>query len=158
MIGTRIQLNEVECRLCKHIAKQRYSINRENNVMNAKIGEQSNEMTDLEGFAGELAFCKMFNIYPDLTVKVNRSAEDKGDCILYGKTVDVKTTKYKTGKLLAAIWKVHYIDLYALMIGEFPVYIFKGFMKAEELLKIERLQNLGHGEGYVAHQLELIEL
>lgn len=156
-IGTKITLNETEQRLCKHIAKERYKVNRKKGVKNSKIGNQSDYLTDLEGFGGEMAFCKLFNVYPDLKVQVTNQQTDTGDCVLpNGKVIDVKTTKYKNGKLLAAKWKTcEDIDAYALMVGTFPSYKFMGFMSRQELLQDSRLTNLGHGEGYAAHQSEL---
>lgn len=156
-ISTSITLNITEQRLCKHIAKERYKVNRKKGVKNSKIGDQSDELTDLEGFAGELAFCKIFNVFPDLLVQVTDQNTDTGDCILSdGTVVDVKTTKYPNGKLLAARWKnCKEIDVYALMVGTFPTYKFMGFMSKDELLQEKRLRDLGHGKGYVAYQNEL---
>ena len=158
-INTLITLNETEQKLCKDIASNRYSNNRANSVSNKKIGKQTNEETDLEGIAAELAFCKLFNVYPDLTIYSRSSSQDKGDVLLpNGKTVDIKTTKYKTGKLLAVTWKSNKVDYYALMVGEFPNYTFKGFMESSELLKPSRLGSLGYGETYIAKQEELKEI
>ena len=159
MIGTEVQLNQVEQNICKAIAKLRYNKNRANNIKDKKIGKQSNHFTDLEGFSAEFAFCKLHNLFPDFSIEPRSSSEDEGDaCLSNGQTVDVKTTKYSTGRLLAASWKKASVDLYALMTGEFPNYIFRGFMQSSELLKTERLGDLGHGEGYLAEQSELSEL
>jgi hypothetical protein len=49
------------------------------------------------------------------------------------------------------------VDLFALMVGEFPIYEFKGFMKRDELLQEKRLGSLGHGPTYIAKQDELVE-
>ncbi len=68
----KISLNEAEQRLCQHIAKKRYEINRESGTFDAKKGGQSNEFVDLNGFGGEMAFCKAFNLYPDTEVKVTQ--------------------------------------------------------------------------------------
>lgn len=157
-IGTSITLDPTEQLICKAIARRRYENARNMNVKNSKMGGQSNEETDLEGISSEMAFCKLFNIFPDLTVQVRSSTEgtDDGDATLRdGRTVDVKSTKYTTGRLLAVRWKKPKIDLFALMIGKFPTYTFKGFMKSEELIKPERIGNLGHGDGYIAEQYEL---
>ena len=157
-IGTTITLDLTEQLICKAIANKRYQNARDMNVKNSKMGGQSNEQTDLEGISSELAFCKLFNVYPDLTVQVRSSAEgtDDGDAVLRdGRTVDVKSTKYHTGRLLAVRWKKPKVDFFALMIGSFPTYTFKGFMKSEELLKEQRIGNLGHGNGYIAVQHEL---
>lgn len=160
-LGITVTLDPTEQLVCKAIAKKRYQNARSMNVKNSKIGDQSNEQTDLEGVSSELAFCKMFNVYPDLTVQVRSSIDgtDQGDAVLRdGRTVDVKSTRYFTGRLLAVRWKKQNVDLFALMIGSFPTYTFKGFMKSEELLKEERIGNLGHGNGYIAQQHELKDL
>lgn len=157
-IGTKITLDPTEQIICKAIANGRYQNARKQNIKNSKIGGQSNEQTDLEGLGSEIAFCKLFNVYPDLTVQVRSSTEgtDDGDAkIRDGRSVDVKSTKYATGRLLAVKWKKPKVDLFALMVGEFPTYEFKGFMKSEELLKHERIGNLGRGEGFIAQQHEL---
>jgi hypothetical protein len=158
-IGTVIELNTVEKAICKQLAKMRYENARNSGVKNSKIGSQSDEFTDLEGISGEFAFCKLFNIYPDLSIAVRSAFQgnDDGDGTLHEKKVDVKTTKYETGKLLAAPWKKTNVDIFALMTGVFPKYTFRGFMKSEELLQSSRLSDLGHGQGYMAYQQELRE-
>ena len=157
--GDVINLSKVEQQICTAIATARFHENREKGVLNKKVGKQSNEATDLEGFAAEFAFCKLFNLYPDFTIEPRRTEDDCGDAVLpCGQTVDVKATKYPTGRLLAVPWKGDNLDLYALMVGEFPNYTFKGFMKREELHKANRLGSLGYGETYIAQQDELKEL
>ena len=160
-IGTEITLNDVEQTLCKDIAKRRFNCARSNKIHNAKMGPQSDEFTDLQGIASELAFCKLFNVYPDTTIYVRSSTkgEDKGDATLpSGLTVDVKVTKYETGRLLAVLWKKKSGDFFALLTGTFPTYTFRGFMRQEELLQESRIGNLGWGDGFMAEQHELYEL
>jgi len=163
-IGTEVELDEIEQKIAKHIAKQRYENNRKKNVTNAKIGNQSNELTDLDGFGAELVFCKLFNRYPDLSIEPRTSKEDQGDAIVQlmqsDVKVDVKCTKYPTGRLITPTWKNKgAVDLYALIVGEFPKYTFKGFMTADELMKDERIGDLGHGKkSYIAEQSELVDL
>ena len=159
MINSVITLNSVEERLATFVAKSRYKNNRDKNIHNSKIGDQSDYLTDLNGFGAELAFSKLFNCYPDMSIFTRDASNDTGDVKLpNGMTVDVKTTTYPTGKLLAVIWKKNTVDLYALMIGSFPTYTFKGFMKSNELLVPERIGNLGHGETYIAKQHELYDI
>lgn len=151
-----IELSEIEQNLAKIIAQKRFSNNRNNNIKNSKRGSQSDETTDLEGIAAEIAFCKIHNIYPDFTIFTRSTKSDKGDARLAnGMTVDIKTTKYINGKLIAVPWKEPNVDLFALMVGTFPKYEFKGFMQKLELLNPKRLGNLGYGETYIAYQHEL---
>jgi hypothetical protein len=156
LIGTEVTLSEVEQKIARFIAKSRFQNNRNQLVNNSKIGDQSDELTDLEGVAGEVAFCKLFNLYPDFSIQVRASCDDKADANLCGLLIDVKTTMYRSGKLLAAIWKTDSkADVFALMTGEFPNYVFCGFMDRTELLRPERIGNLGHGDTYIAEQIEL---
>ncbi len=147
-----IELNTSEQKLAEYHAKARYSNNRISGVTNNKIGSQSNEYTDLNGIGAELAFCKMFNLYPDLGM-----IHSKFDSICHnGTTVDVKVTKYKSGKLLAVTSKkLSDCDVYVLVIGEFPIYKIVGFATAEELLNKENITDLGYGETFKLEQKQL---
>ena len=147
-----ITLNEAEQRLAKFIATGRSNAARSNQITDCKMGSQSGEQTDLDGIAAEIAFCKIHNVYPDLNI-IDRPA---ADCILHnGASVDVKSTRYATGRLLAVRWKKPNVDMFALMVGVFPSYRYAGSMTALELLSDSKLCDLGHGVGYGAMQSEL---
>lgn len=159
-IGTQVELTETEIRLSKHIAKSRSSGNRSEGVTNAKMGKISDEKMDLEGAASEIAFCKLFNIFPDLTISTRSSkagTDSGGDCTLAnGLTVDVKTTTRERGRLLAPKWKkAGSVHLYALLVGSCPTYTFKGFIQDSDLLKEENLIDLGYGITYAVTQDKL---
>lgn len=157
-IGNKIVLNEAEQRLAKYLAKARYMKNRQTGTKDLKVGPQDCEQTDLEGIAAEIAFCKMTNVYPDLQLE-DRPPHDA--VLADGTTVDVKATRYRSGRLLAVPGKLDKSDglhSYSLVVGEFPgPYEFRGFMKREDLLRPERLTDLGHGPTYAAQQDDLKE-
>jgi len=163
-IGTEVSLNEIEQRLCVHVAKVRYAANRDGGVKNALNSANTFDVmptfeVDLEGYGAEVAFCKLFNVYPDFSFHLRDSERDFGDARLAcGRVVDVKSTKYKTGRLLAPLWKNDAHDLYALMIGVFPTYKFVGFMKREDLRREERIGFINGGKAFLAPQEELKEL
>jgi len=150
----KISLSENEQRLAKFIAKSRYANARSKNIKDLKIGDQSNEEVDLEGFGAELAFCKVMNIYPDLETG---DLLPTYDCISrLGVTYDVKSTKHKDGHLLATLKKKNNPpDKYVLIIGEFPDYQIVGEIGAEELLQDVNIGNLGKGDGFMLTQAEL---
>jgi hypothetical protein len=160
--GTEIELGEIEQLIVKGIAKKRHENNRSSNVKNSKIGSQTDEKTDVEGFGAEIAFCKLHNLYPDFSIHARNSSNDEGDASLHIDcgVVDIKGTCYETGKLITPEWKnKNTVDLYALMVGTFPKYTFKGFMKSSELMQKERLGDLGYGKkSYIAYQSELKDL
>lgn len=155
-----ITLNKTEQTLCKFVATKRYENNRAVGTTNSKLGDQTDEQTDLEGIGGEVAFCSLKNVYPDLSIDARSASkgEDTYDAIVQDKTVDVKTTRYENGRLLAVPWKGESDPphCYALMTGTFPTYCFRGYMLGIELLNRDRLGNLGHGMTYIARQSELV--
>lgn len=145
----RITLNEVEIRLAKFVAKKRHELAREKGRPNLRVGGQSDEFTDLNGAGGEIAFCKAMNVYPSLVI----GELDNHDAEILSGTVDVKTTKYRNGRLLAVQSKaMKPADLYALIIGEIPNYRYVGMATAAELFQKENITNLGRGDGYAIEQ------
>ena len=159
LIGTKIVLTPVEQKICEYIGIKRYNINRQKGVTDKKIGKEDNHFMDVNGFGGEFAFCKLFNIMPDFLVQVTQTNKNDYDAIVFNCIkVDVKTTDVLKGRLLAARWKVDEVDCYALMVGTMPNYTFKGFMLREDLKQDKRIGSLGYSKGYIAEQSELKEL
>ena len=126
-------LTESEQIIATFVAEQRTANNRNAGTTNMRKSEMSDFEIDLQGFAGELAFCRMANVFPDLTVH-NRSAskgEDNGDCILEGLRIDVKTSKKADAALWVPVRKIGTADAYALMTGEFPTFRLVGLAGVE---------------------------
>jgi hypothetical protein len=57
-----IILNDIEQKIVQYIARSRFEVNRKNGVKNSRKGKQSDHLTDLDGFGGEFAFCKLSSI------------------------------------------------------------------------------------------------
>lgn len=154
--GQVVTLSNEWQRFAKHLAKKRIHSNRDNGVIDRKFGSQSAWFTDYQGISGEIAFCQLCNIFPDAEIKPQSGT---WDCLLPdGVKVDVKTTKYQTGKLLASLKKADYIwdDLiYALMIGQAPTFRFAGWEWATELIRSENLTILNGRKSYALTQAEL---
>ncbi len=152
----QITLESADQQRVSEISAARYGTNRTHGVKDRSVCGSAD--LDLNGLGGEFAFCRLYEIEPDITVgprsSVNGTAH--GNCILNGKRVDVMTTVRATGRLLAPAWKARSCDYYVLMTGSFPTYECRGFMPASELLQPERLKDLGYGPTYVATQSELI--
>tara|TARA_R100001377_G_C3192471_1_gene111171 strand:- start:2143 stop:2640 length:498 start_codon:yes stop_codon:yes gene_type:complete len=155
-ITVSIVLNEAEQKLATFLATKRYQNARSKGIKDNKIGDQSNMATDLEGMAAEIAACRLLNVYPDLQTE-NIPVHDL--ITGQGYTVDVKVTKYESGKLLAVRNKIkHPSDFYMLMIGTFPTYRCAGFAPKDDLLCESTLTDLGKGEGHALNQSELIPI
>lgn len=148
-----IKLTDSEIRICEWLAKNRYANNRQSSVTDRKIGPQSCDETDIEGICGEFAFCKSMGIYPDMSVSVRKNGHD---FLHNGKRLDIKTTKYQNGKLLAVSSKtVSDVDSYVLVIGKRPSYLIAGWCKSEDLIREENLIDLGYGTTYCLPQNKL---
>ena len=154
MIGTVITLNDAEQRLAKYVARARTDNARSVNLAHTKIGPQSQYETDLEGMGAEIAFCRLMNVYPSLDVVDNPAADPQGDCVVLGRTVDVKTTRHKNGRLISVRWKKHQ-DVYGLMVGTFPSYEFRGLADGQELYQDKNVVDLGYGPTYALAQESL---
>ena len=148
-------LGETEQKVCEYIAKERYNNARKKGITDNKKGPQSNYDTDLEGVASEMAAAKLLNVWPDIQIE-----EIPTHDLIVGKyTVDVKATKYRTGKLIDALHKKDKAcDYYMLMLGTFPEYSLGGFCKKEKLLTKETITNLGWGELHALEQDQLLSL
>jgi len=150
----QITLDNHEQEIVRGIALARHNNNIERGSRDFKMGNRDDLLINLEGTGGEFAFCKLQNIYPDMTI----NHPIPFDCYIKGHGfIDVKSTKKTNGMLLVGLWKSRSIpDYYALMVGEFPNYEFKGFFPGEEVFNDENLVNLGHGETYGISQDRLI--
>jgi len=148
-------LTDSEQLIARFVAKQRSGNNRNAGTVNMRKSEMSDFEIDLQGFGGELAFCRLANVFPDLTVH-NRSAskgEDQGDCILNGQRIDVKTSKKAEAALWVPVRKIGTADAYALMTGKFPTFRLVG-MADVETVKNEKVWNDSH----VVNQDKLIDI
>ena len=151
-----ISLSDSEQFICNTIAKYRAESNDKNGVKDRKFRGISNFQTHLEGFGGELAFAKMINVYPDFSIYSRNAANDNGDLMWNGKSIDVKTTHLPNGRLITPYWKVNSkVDIYVLMVGVFSNYEYKGYLYKQEFIRPDRLKDLGYGNTYVAEQREL---
>jgi hypothetical protein len=155
-VGSSHLLLPSEQRLAQFLAQERHAARRSAGAPNGRRNPAGDVATDLEGIAAELAFCRLHNVYPDVTI----GACPEEDALLPGGwRVDVKTTRYTTGSLLVMPNKQGHssIDLFALMVGAFPgPYRFAGFLPSCEIVRPERMSTRGHGPTYAAEQSELV--
>ncbi len=151
-----IKLDTGQQMIARMLAEQRHAMNRQAGVRNARIGAQDDAFTDLNGIGGELAFCILANVCPDLRISPRRGGED---CLTArGWRVDVKTSKYEDAQLIAVLGKLAYSDdawVYVLMIGVFPLYRCAGWAWGSELLRKENITDLGYGPTYALPQAAL---
>ena len=153
MAGMVVVLNETERKLAEYLAKKRQKDCEDRGVGNRRVGPQSDLQSHLDGIGGELAFCKLMNVYPDTDTDL---WPDSDAVTKYGESVDVKTTRRVNGRLVMPLFKANkQSDLYVLMVGTFPEYQLVGIISAEEVFKPENIHDLGHGPCYVVEQEKL---
>lgn len=109
---------------------------------------------NINGFGAELAFCRLCNIDFDSMTNEKESHFTKADCTLTdGRTVDVKNTKYSSGKLIVRCGKEEKkVGIFVLMTGVFPIYTFRGWSTYEQIIQPENIINLGKGDAYCLTQ------
>jgi len=93
-----VHLSRKEVLKCERAATHRSMLSRASGVVNQRKDKSSTDHeVDLIGIKGELAVSKVYNTDFDM----NELGVDSGIDMFIGDTgVDVKTTKYKTGRLL----------------------------------------------------------
>jgi hypothetical protein len=151
----QVTLTRSEQRIATWLAHQRASINRKRGITDAKVGPQDSLQIDIDGLLGEFAFAKLFNLYPDLQVG-SRPLHDVMTAI---GGIDVKTTRYRSGKLLATRKKSAIrSDWYALMWLESEATLyFRGVARADVLLDQSNLKPFGGTMSYWLEQRDLIQ-
>jgi hypothetical protein len=152
-----ITLTEDDQALAQEVARSRYEANRKQGVKDRKVGPQSNEVTDLEGVASEIALARLLGASPDTSTDKRPHFDLVLDSMAGPITVDVKATRHEKGKLLAVPGKAAKRPMaYALLIGTFPTYRLAGFAPANELLQQSRLGSLGYGLTFIMPQEDLV--
>jgi len=144
-----IELTDAERRIAQWIAEERQRRNEA-----AGIRDRSNNPAlpgagpHVVGVPGELAFAKLFNVWPDLDTTPRSGG---ADCERFGETIDVKTTGHPDEGLWAVTSKSACPpDHYALMGGRNGKYQFHGFIRDDDLVKYGRVTTRYGRQGYEA--------
>lgn len=123
-------------------------------VTDQQMGKQDTWAIDIDGMIGEFCVAKYLNLCPDLTIGIRKGGADL--ITKEGKTIDVKTTRHKNGKLLATLKKIDsQCDRYIfVVVDDFGGNII-GWANKEKLFTDENKTDLGHGVGYAMTQEQL---
>ena len=146
-----IQMSPAESAIALMVAVMRNTTARQSGVGDKQMGRQDPIQIDRDGIIAEMAFGKQFNLYPDLSTYPRKGGADL--ITKTGLKVDVKATRYKTGRLLIHVDKpVTEVDIYVLGIVDGDTVDFIGYVRSEDAIQAQNLKDLGHGVGYVIEQ------
>lgn len=153
----RVEMNPQEEAIAHLLAVMRNATCRSNGVKDQQYGDQNPIEIDTDGLLAEMAFGKAYNCYPDFSIFPRKGGVDL--TAPSGKTVDVKATRVKNGRLLIALNKnPDEVDRYVLAIVEQGCVNLVGYMESRDAINPENIGNLGHGKGYVIPQSKLTEM
>ena len=147
-----VKLTEDDLNICRLLGNMRTLVARGNKVKDAKMGDISGFDIDEDGVIAEYAFCKHFNIFFDPSAYPRSGSVD---CYYKGQKIDIKSTRHKTGRLLATLKKNEDVDVYVLAIISNNEITFPGWAYATELCQESNLKDLGYGNGYAMDQSQL---
>lgn len=145
----RVDLRPDELTVCEVIGRMRSLIARTSGVVDAKMGNHDGMAADVDGVIAEYAFAKRFNVFPDIGLSPRSGSYDG---VYRGYRYDIKSTRYKTGRLLSTLKVNPDVDMYILAVIDGSSVIFAGWALKDELIQESNIRDLGHGKGYCMDQ------
>ena len=139
MTSIEVTLTKSEHKIVIGIAKKRIKNNREKNFVNTPYGGVKQEEIEINSYGAEIAYCKHFNIFPELSLELEEAGVD---AMHDGKRVDIKNAP-NGGTLLANINRdVDDCDVFALVCGIAPNYFIAGWCHSQDLIDDKNIEPL----------------
>lgn len=150
----KVKLDPGEMAIAQTLASLRRCVNQAGRITDQRRDNRMQAITlEILGTISEIAFCKAFDAYPDLTVSPRRGG---ADVIHKGKRWDIKATERPNGQLLATTAKTSTsADYYALAIVNDSTVDFVGYASATQLINPATITDLGHGPTHALPQTQL---
>lgn len=149
-----ILLTETELLTINLLANLRGLGSRIAGVTNMKVSDRENWQVELDGIIGEYAFCKLNNIFLEVSAEPRKGSYD---CLYKGFRIDIKTTRVLNGRLLGDKRRNPDIDVYVLAIIDGLTVRFPGYMTSDKLYEESNLIDLGKGNVYAIQQQQLFK-
>lgn len=149
-----VTLDPGEMAVAEHLALLRRCVNKAINLTDQRRDNRRQAITlEILGTVAEIAFCKRFSAYPDLTITPRRGG---ADVVLNGKRWDIKATDRGNGRLITTVGKAREsADYYALAVVDDNTVEFVGWASAARLLDDSAIKDLGYGPTYVLERDQL---
>ena len=149
-----VHMSQTEAIIAQMLGMMRGMTHKSNGLVDKQMGMQDPLEIDRDGMLAEMAAAKHLNLWPDLSIRPNKSLSDligrKGD------RIDVKSTRYKAGRLLIHRDKVvDDVDIYILAIVDVNNVDLVGYISSKDAIQEKNLADIGHGLTYVIPQTML---
>jgi hypothetical protein len=139
----KITLLDEDQEIVLNVAKKRTEHAQKNGYYN-NWGTVDPYKIDLEGFGAEMAFCRLFNCEPDTTDGLKN--DDYDTITKKGNKVDIKwTANINNGLLVKASKEKKMVDVYVLVVGNFPTYEIIGYALKDDVFKEDNLKPSKYG-------------
>lgn len=117
------------------------------------------EQADMLGVMGEYAVAKYLGLPFDTSINLEGDGGET-DLMLGKHNIQVKSTKYKTGRLVFNNLKEIIADLFVLCYCSEPEMLVQilGYIKKEEIKNVSELKDLGYGLRIVIEQRHLLPI
>lgn len=148
----KVTLSEIELATIHILSNIRTITARNNKIKDMKMTNSNGADIDRDGMIGEYAFCKLHNLFLEITASPRSGSYD---CMWKGKRIDIKTTRHQSGRLLATLKQNPDVDVYVLAILDGATVDFRGWCYYDELKQECNKIDLGYGEGYALTQDKL---
>ncbi len=133
-----VELDHYDFEKIDLLAKAR-GVGKRPNVKNRRVTDETDQTVDVAGVKGEYAFAKAF----DLPIQTwpGIGGDPGYDFIMHGKSVDVKATFYRKGRLLLPTWQEdHLADVLVLAVVDMHVTLAGWTSKKLFMKKAQRAQ------------------
>lgn len=150
----KVTLDTGEMATAQYHATLRRAINQASKVTDQRRDSASQAiMLDIVGMVAEIAWHRVMGTFPDLSVSPRAGS---ADAMYQGRTIDIKATTRRDGRLLATTNKgAGAADFYVLAIVDEANVDFVGYAASADLLSKDTIVDLGHGPTHALPQSRL---
>jgi hypothetical protein len=133
-----ITLKPSEYATAVYLTSVREFVNRDYGVNDRQMGKDDGFQIGVDGLVAEIAVCKYFNVYPDLSFEPRAGG---ADCIIKGRRVDVKSTKPGRDRVYIPDWKANNpIDRYIYCYVDFRSVEILGWFAPKDIFRGDNLE------------------
>lgn len=128
-----VTLKPSEYSMAAYLSSVRDFVNKDFGVNDRQMGRDDGFLIGVDGLVAELAVCKHFNVWPDLSFEPRKGGFD---CVINESTVDVKSTKPEKTTFYIPEWKAkNDIDIYIFCHVKFRTVTILGWLRRGDIFR-----------------------